>query len=130
MANEPMHLDPLEHAWSELEQAEKAGVFLRTRVGAAELVYAPVRVTSVWSRRVFTRLLPVAAAIALAVALWGWFSRSGQDGQIGRLAFHDCFGGPTAEAMTVCREHDYDTDGDVDLADFSAFQLAFATMTR
>jgi ribosomal protein S1 len=34
------------------------------------------------------------------------------------------------ETVTACREHDYDTDGDVDLADFSAYQLAFAGVTR
>ena len=129
MTNEPIHLDPIESAWTELKQAETAGVFARTCVDTRGLVCTPIRANYPrQTQRAWLRLLPVAAGLGLAVALWGWMSRPGQ--VAGHAAFSDCFGGPTAGTMTVCREHDYDTDGDVDLADFSAYQLAFATVTR
>jgi hypothetical protein len=42
-------------------------------------------------------------------------------------AFHSCFTGPAAGPLSAaCRCADFDSDDDVDLADFGAFQLAFS----
>jgi len=131
MSNEPLHLDPLEQFWMELKQAEKAGVFLETRVDQGGLVRSPAGAVTHRSWHGRLRFLPVAAALIFAVALWGWITHPTQDAQAGRhIAFHECFGGPMAKPMAACREHDYDADGDVDLADFSAYQSTFTTVTR
>jgi hypothetical protein len=142
MTGEPRKLDPIEDALLELDAAERARVFERSSVEARQLLRQPGPVG--WRGRA-VRLVSAAAVIAIAVGIWGWVyslqwshlrERTGAsvvaglsaDGAGGR--FYECFQGPTGMLGSACRECDYDADGDVDLADFGAYQLAYVDMTH
>lgn len=129
MTNEPRQLDGVEDAMLELAAADKAGLFRESRVDADMLVRQPVAARR-W--RGLLRLAPVAAALAMAVGVGSWMIRTEKitphatqitqtadpcDGQ-----FLHCFSGPSQTVLASCQVHDYDSDGDVDLADFGAFQ--------
>jgi hypothetical protein len=138
-ARHPGH-DLIETALTELESAEKAGLFRATPVQEARLL-TPVQSTAApWARLWNIRLWgPLAAAAVIAVSVWGWmFQRelvsirhqaSGVSMEL-RLAssdlgrFADCFAGPGKSVASPCSVFDADSDGDVDLADYSARQGA------
>ena len=143
MTTEQNHLDPIEDAIAELNAAERAGVFNRSPIEAHELLAAD-RVPD-WARspRALLRLWPVAAVVGLAAVVWSWMfyaeitdlrqrsmllanaSRSHAAEEY--APFNTCFRGPRGQSVGGdCRPHDLDTDGDVDLADFRNFQLAYA----
>ncbi len=139
--NEP---ETLETALQELNAAENAGLFQRTSLDAQRLLARSVQPERAAAWRFALRLLPVAAAIAMAIGVGSWMfthepgAPLGQDtvatGPADAYAgtdgsFYECFGGPSEALATGCREYDYDADGDVDLADFGNFQLAFADTT-
>ena len=141
MSDERSQLDPIESTLVELRAAETAGVFGRTRVDAEGLLRncSPARTTSPW--RFALRWVPVAAAVALVVGVWGtmfaWRTDDGRSGSAGvptRSAmarnmngeFVGCFAGPSEQRAADCLSYDYDSDGDVDLADFRAYQVAYA----
>jgi hypothetical protein len=132
MTDDREQLDVIETALLELEAADAAGAFERTSVdGRSILAVGPDAARTTLSARrralrVVLRSLPVAAALALVVGVWGWMFSAELSRISGQVNFQKCFGGPTSARMTECSEHDYDADGDVDLADFSAYQLAFA----
>ena len=146
MTHDRNQLDPVETALLELQDADRARLFRRTRVDEARLVAGRVPAQSSGSRRVAMRFLPVAAALAMAIGVWSWMfstelaeTRRAQDASPTLLAdastpdpgsFHKCFAGPTAGTSSSCQELDYDSDGDVDLADFGAYQLAYADSAR
>ncbi len=146
MTHDRNQLDPVEEALLELQDADRARLFRRTRVDEARLVADPVTARSSGSRRGAIRLLPVAAALVMAIGVWSWMfsaefaeTRRAQDASPTLLAdastpdpgsFHKCFAGPTAGTSSSCQELDYDSDGDVDLADFGAYQLAYADTAR
>jgi hypothetical protein len=146
MDTEPRKLDPVEMALLELDGAERARMFERTRVDVDGLLAERMPVSSLKLSRTALRLLPVAAAVALAVGVGSWmFSVKLAELREGRVVlsgfvadaaapslgrFHECFKGPTDVLPAACREQDFDADGDVDLADFGAFQLAYAQVTR
>jgi hypothetical protein len=125
----------IEEALLELSEAEEARLFHRTPIKADALLR---RRSGRSPLRVVLRTLSAAAALALVVGLWSWTSHLGggrSDGQGGLVAqlpavspgaFHECFAGPTGVLPVSCRDHDSDADGDVDLADFGAYQLAFS----
>ena len=141
MVKSQEQLDPIEEALLELKAANQAELFGRTQIDG-RLLAGPC--VSRGSRRFAFRLLPVAAAVALAIGVWTWMfsseltalrKKSGvsravvSDSPVADQGnFYECFSGPTEGRSPMCREHDYDTDGDVDLADFGAYQLAFATV--
>jgi hypothetical protein len=126
--------DVIEAALLELKAAEAAGVFARTgvdgrRILAVDPEPADDTQSTRWSApRTVGRWLPIAAAVALAIGVWSWMF-SAEVGTVHGRNFQKCFGGPTASALAECNQHDYDADGDVDLVDFRAFQLAFASGT-
>ncbi len=143
MADDRKKLDPVEEAMLELDAGERAELFRRTQFDGRRFLIQPVRSGS---RRLVFRLLPAAAVAVIAVGVWSWmFSvelaglRRGNGVSAGALAeaptegyrsFYDCHGGPTEGFVSGCRSQDYDADGDVDLADFGAYQLAYAASRR
>ena len=145
MPDDRKRLDAVEDALLELDAAEKASVFQRTELDAGWLLTAGVQPQRSGSRWVALRILAAAASVAIAVGLLSSTFTSERDEMrpLGRVAkapveaydggeggFYGCFGGPNEGVLTDCRAHDYDADGDVDLADFSAFQLALADTSR
>ena len=137
MSHQRTDLHPVEEALWELDEAVAAGVFHRTSPNGRSLL---TRTTFRFARAMTIRVACAAAAVGLAVGLWAWLPRAsvpwaGGPGS-GTLAhvpttlsggFHDCFGGPTEVIRSACRTHDYDADGDVDLVDFGAYQLTYAS---
>jgi len=146
MMNDRSQLDPVEEALLELQDVDRARLFHRTQVDEARLLASRVTAQAAGSRRVAMRLLPVAAALVMAIGVWSWMfraelaeSRRAQQASPVLAAhaqapdpgsFHKCFAGPTTGAASSCQELDYDSDGDVDLADFGAYQLAYADTAR
>ena len=140
-------LDPIEEALRELELAEQARLFQPTRVDANQLVRAsqdegrsPGKVVRFWWST-------VAAAIVLAVGVSGWVFQAELSAVRNRAmlasrevvpiptdcrdrAILGCVTGPSQLASAACGAHDYDTDGDVDMADFRTYQLACANHLR
>jgi hypothetical protein len=152
MANAPHNQDWLERLMAEAAQAEQAGVFQATQIETAGLLSRPV-VRPSWFRRHQHALvgLPVAACLAF-VAVLGTLhygvpdsltpvTVNGPNGDINMTSnrsaavghrtadlLMSCFSGPGREFVSAeCAVADLDSDGDVDLADFSAFQLAEAS---
>ncbi len=145
MTNERNELETLEKALLELDAAERASLFQRTSLDTQRLLARSPQPERAAAWRLALRLLPVAAVVAITIGVWSWMfthepsalrgpntvatapadAYGGSDG-----SFYECFGGPSEAPATGCREYDYDADGDVDLADFGTFQLAFADTTR
>jgi hypothetical protein len=138
------HLDPIELALLDLEVAEQAGLFQRTSVSADELMQAAGGASATGLPKWARRMVPLAASVLLAVGLGGWmFQRELARVRDGRgdvstivvaaaphpdwSAFHKSFTGPKGAQTAVIDDHDLDADGDVDIADFSKYQLALAS---
>ncbi|MCH8147676.1 MAG: hypothetical protein IH987_06725 [Planctomycetes bacterium] len=143
MTKEHEHLEPVESALLELDQAERATVFARTPVSAEELI-APSHANQpmVLSRHTLVWLSSVAAVVLLAAGVWTVMFRYQLDhlrssaGMVDSSAsgaagddpcdgnFLNCFSGPESVVLAMrCDLHDYDADGDVDLADFRSYQI-------
>lgn len=139
MKNDPRQFDPLENAMLELRAAEKLRVFDKTRLDAEGLLHAAEggHIFRLWSAQ---RWAAVAAGIVLAFGVWGtMFAYKINDLRGARSThgvvngtdtadcvdcnFFGCFTGPTERIAVKCLNHDYDADGDVDLADFREFQV-------
>lgn len=142
MTTEHRQLDPVEEALLQLDAAEEAGLFRRSRVDTKRLLIRSAASKPGWFG---ARLAAAAAVVVLAVGAWSWMyharmaelsQRVGVTDVVAEAPvaspgeFYKCFDGPTGALRASCRDHDYDADGDVDLADFSAYQLAYAGMTR
>ena len=138
-------LDPIENALLELSRAEEARVFQPTPLEPGELLRAAPQTAVGGSRRFWLRAAPVAAVVALAIGVWSvMFSVTLRDlREKARMAntrpvdralwsdFADCLNGPIGVPLSPgCVGHDRDQDGNVDLRDAGAFQLAFAGPTR
>ena len=140
MTSRQEQLDPIEDALLELKDAEQATVFSRTRLDAESLVRVDAAPGRFARRIVGARWLSAAAVIALAVGIWGLVFRSPSTSTtspngIATIALVDefdpcdgsilrCLSGPSDIVLASgCRPHDYDADGDVDLADFGSYQL-------
>ena len=147
MTTEQHNLDPIEDAIAELHAAERAGVFNRSPIEAHELLTADPAPNWARSPRALLRLWPVAAVVGLAAVVWsGMFyaqitelqERTMLLANASRIhaaeayaPFNTCFRGPRGQSVGGdCRPHDLDADGDVDLADFRNFQLAYADPDR
>jgi hypothetical protein len=132
-------LDPIEQRLADLDAARRAGLFGRTSVGDAAFRAAVGRSAAQSSGFFGNKWGAVAAAIIVVAGVWTWIAtveinavRQGVRG-VGATALAsksncrdhgilNCVAGPTHLAMVECSAHDYDDDGDVDLADYSAFQ--------
>lgn len=134
MTHEPTQLDGVEDAMLELTAARQAGLFSETRVSADMLLRQPVAPSKL---RGLFRLMPVAAAFAMAVGVGSWmlttengtgpvpgsgYVAGGSESSPCDGRFLNCFSGPSKVVLASCNVHDYDLDGDVDLADYGTFQ--------
>ncbi len=143
MTDDPRKLDPIEQALLELEAAQHDRVFVPTRVDAVSRVPGQVERKPIEARRHALRWISAAAAVALAFGVWSWTSPMGvgtfdrgdaasgvAQPAAGRVessgcdgSFLRCFMGPSQRVASSCLTHDYDADGDVDLADYRVFLL-------
>lgn len=143
VTKENEHLEPIESALLELGEAERASVFARTPVTAEELITcSQANRPMVLSRRTLVWLSSVAAVVLLAVGVGSVMFKyqldhlRGSAGIAEGLAsgaggndpcdgnFLNCFSGPEAVVLAMrCDVHDYDSDGDIDLADFRNYQI-------
>ena len=145
MGDERSQLDPVENRLVELRAAEEAGVFNRTELDAEALLRGGLAARPAFHWRFALRWVAMAAAVALAVGVWStMFASKIGEGRGGHAAlpvtqadtgkangeFIGCFAGPSERRAKDCRSYDYDSDGDVDLADFRAYQVAYAGPTR
>ncbi len=127
MPDKREQLDPFETALLELGEVEKACVLDRTELDVRGLLHGRRHRASGPAVRIASRMLSAAAAVAIAIGLWGWFVGFGPT-EVRASGFLDCYGGPTETADGECRAHDYDSDGDVDLVDYGTYQVAIANM--
>ena len=140
MSESSEHLDPIERLIAQADQAERAGVFRPSRIDTVALVRSPGdgQVPFFVSWRRFG--MPMAACFVLAIGVWaGLFNRelsniadrqqfadNTSGAQTSPEGFLRCLDGPAAGAGGACASYDFDSDGDVDLLDFSSFQTAYA----
>ena len=133
-------LDSIEASLSELEDAERAGVFGRTPLSRRE-AWKDEPATVLFPLRTVRRLA-IAAVIALAVGVSSLMfqknlsslrDRSRMAGTVRvadrgtvQASIAQCLGGPRESIDPACGEVDFDGDGDVDLADFRSFQVSYA----
>ncbi len=137
-------LDSIEASLVELAEAQRAGVFGRTRLPsreAPEIAPIAVRFTVRSLRR-----LAIAAVIVFAMGVWSLMfrsnlsklrerSRSPEIVQVVDLSAMQasialCIAGPRGTVDPACGRVDFDGDGDVDLGDISAFQRSMTVATR
>lgn len=152
MTNKHDNLDPLERELLELSVCERSGLFQRTPIDARALLQGPSAHRSISGASSRLRLLPVAAAVVLSVGVGSWMfqseiarlrdgQRQGNDAALvasrsNFTQFYERFTGPQSAVVQdpgvapANRSVDSDADGDVDLADFGAYQLAYAGETR
>lgn len=133
-------LEPIETMLVELAEAERAGVFHTTAAPSIPVVERPLK-TLLFRPRV---ALPIAACLAVAVGSWTLMfryqiaslrARNAESAPVVALASHTpiarCLTGPTRpEDADGCDENDIDADGDIDLADFRAQQIALAVRSQ
>ncbi len=140
-------LDPIEASLRELGLAEEAGLFQPTRVDAGRCVRVSREEVARGRRTARLWLSAVAATIVLALGVWTWLFSveisavrdramlAGREAVTSPADCRDrsilaCVTGPSQLALAGCAAHDYDTDGDVDMADFRTYQLACADNMR
>lgn len=143
MTDGPGQLDPIERLLKEASAADQAGVFRKTAVHAERTLRESSQAPIPFSVVVGRKWIPVAAAIGIAAVLWPVmysmeFASVRQKVQLAQrqaaenggavLASHisGCVAGPESGGGQPCDGYDYDADGDIDLADFSRYQLAYA----
>jgi len=123
MSEHQEQLSRLEQSLVELHELERAGVFQPTTL--AEM---PVAARTGWHglRRWALVGLPAAACLALAVGVLSFLPTSLDQPQLvtnGPTSFMECWNasGPSSSVAGNCASFDYDTDGDVDLKDWSEY---------
>lgn len=146
LSTKPEQLEPVELALLDLERANLAGVCNRTSIDAEALLSTEPVASAHGPRLRLSRVLPIAAAIGVAACVWGVMFKVQLDairpsaatvpvvaqveGSSPTFAFVTCLAGPSGSTSAECRPHDFNDDGNVDLADFSRYQLAFAAPSR
>ena len=116
-------LSPLEQSLIELLELEQAGVFEPTALPETPAVRHPA-----WHglRRWALVGLPAAACLALAVGIMSFLPSAVDQPQLvtnGSSSFLECWNasGPSGTVAGNCNTYDFDTDGDVDLKDWSEY---------
>lgn len=120
----------LECRLGELNEAERAGVFRASRVDPRQLMRAggSVRSSSLRYAAAAALFLVVTSGVWTAMFQWNLSSLRQDRGsnQLATIAIGDCLAGPRGNLPSACNTYDLDSDGDVDLADLSSFQTAYA----
>lgn len=140
MNNESDKLDNLEKGLLELDAASRASLFRTTPVQAQHLIAGK---TPALLRLSFVRFWgPISAAAMITIVVWGLMFQSWHEGrplqsqitaiELGNAegVFAACLAGPGQLVLASCTRHDYDSDGDVDLADFMAYQQTKGALTQ
>lgn len=134
MDREFAQFERLESGLREVSEADRVGVFARTRVDATALFARPVVARS--NRLLMFRVGSIAAVLLVALTVWG-FMFVGQVRHLqdrARLVtisgtneqpFYAKLTGPSVAQAGLKNPDDFDGDGDLDLADVSRFQLRF-----
>ena len=137
MPNHRDQLDPSESALCDADQARRAGVFRATPLDARSLI-SQAGSDGTRPRRIALRFAAVAALLVITLLVWGGMfasqlaqlkarSRGTTAPQVASAeSISSCLGGPAGALSTPCRSFDLDADGDVDMADVSRYQLAYA----
>lgn len=139
-------LDPLEISLRELADAERAGLFRKTRVDARSLLCATQIVLRGPRDLRRMRWVPIAAVLGIAATICAWIFTTGigetrqfsfPSGTMTASAtvscdgtFFGCLTGPNGTPASGCRGYDYDADGDIDLVDARTYQLNCNGITR
>jgi len=138
---------PIEALLRESAAADEAGVFRSTELNAERVLressHAPVPLSVTIGRK----WIPVAAAIGIAAVLWPVLysmefadirektrvaqQNAAENGSVVLASnISGCVAGPDGASGQPCENYDYDADGDIDLADYSRYQLAYALPGR
>lgn len=141
-------LDPIELALQELKSAEQAQLFDRTKINARDMLQAGNDFSPAMRRIPIGMITSAAATIALAVGIGSYLFyheidsiRYQRDSAAQTVStdtpsddcdgdFFECVAGPSQYVMVECNRFDYDLDGDVDLTDFSTYQLSCDGISR
>ncbi len=132
------HFDRIEELGLELRKVESAGVFGRTMVDGRQLLRSQAGRGKFVASLHHLRWLSVAACLGLAVGVGSLIHRvipsdptdvSAVGDNVAVMDtynpgdFRSCFDGPSSSLTNECSFYDQDSDGDVDLADYTRFQL-------
>lgn len=148
MSDRKPRFPSLEDALGEADAAARGGVFRRTSLDARQLLsQSPAVQTgggsaaanphrSALSGRAARGWLAAAAVFALLGVGWNliFFREFGEmrerlaikDNKSRSMAVLACVAGPIGDLAQDCNSYDYDSDGDVDMADVQSYQLALA----
>ena len=123
MSEHHEQLSRLEQSLVELHELEQARVFQPTA-----LPEMPVAARTGWHglRRWALVGLPAAACLGLAVGIMSFIPAALDQPQLvtnGPTSFMECLSasGPSISVAGNCASYDYDTDGDVDMKDWSEY---------
>lgn len=134
MDSDKRHLDGVERGLLDCREAQSAGVFRTTPLDVDAVLNEPMPIVR---RLRWFHVTPVAAALVLAIGL-GAYMLNDEIGYVrehrARLAtarhaqkqFAYNITGPRQSTNAEEAPLDLDQDGDIDLADFSRYQLAYA----
>jgi len=134
MDSEKRQLDGVERALLDCAEARSAGVFHSTPLDIDAVLNEPMPIVR---RLRWCHVTPVAAAVVLAIGLGAWMLNV----EIGHVRDHRArlasarhtqkqfafnITGPRRSVESEQAPLDLDEDGDIDLADFRQYQLAYA----
>lgn len=141
-------LDPIELALQNLKSAEQAHLFDRTKINARDMLQSGNDLSPTMRRIRMGMITSAAAAVILAIGVGSYLFSTEIDSlrDQRRIAtrtvstnahssdcdgdFFECVTGPSQFVMVECNRFDYDLDGDVDMSDFSTYQLSCDGITR
>ena len=141
-------LDPIELALQDLKSARQAHLFDRTKINARDILQSGNDLSPAIRRIPMGMITSAAAAVILAVGVGSYLFSTEIDSLRNQRStaaqtvstnahssdcdgdFFECVTGPSQLVMVECNRFDYDLDGDVDLTDFSTYQLSCDGITR
>lgn len=141
-------LDPIELALQELKSAEQAHLFDRTIINARDMLQSGNDLSPTMRRIPMGMITSAAASVILAVGVGSYLFSNEIDSlrdqrntatHTGSTDIHsndcdgnffECVTGPSQLVMVECNRFDYDLDGDVDMSDFSTYQLSCDSIIR
>ncbi len=131
-------LTAIEQALAELQRADRAGTFRPTPLDTKALIDGASESEMPWIIRY--RKVAVAASVLLAAGVWASMFAM-QLGDVHRIklanskqpagvyaaaSLQQCMTGPNGTLLAACKGFDVDSNGHLDLADFSTYQRNFS----